>query len=217
MAYATSGTGDATNQPRTSPSRRLAPTISPARRPSIRRGHGVQLPPLPVDSAIAGPTSGRGRATTANGAMVVRGKPGGTAQARQPSRAVSGDPHPAALAGITRASIASHRSPPRPRRHRHADAPRAILGESAPEGVEAAFVERLAHFAHQVHVVVQVVDARQHRAEHLAAAVEVVQVGAAEAAPVRAAAAGIAAAGLVDRPLVASCGARCGSSGRRSA
>jgi hypothetical protein len=61
------------------------------------------------------------------------------------------------------------------------------------QGGEAAFVQRLAHLAHQVHVVVQVVHAGQHRAEHLAAAVEVVQVGAAEAG------AGGAAAGRVDR------------------
>ena len=44
-------------------------------------------------------------------------------------------------------------------------------------------LQRLAHFAHQVQVVVQVVDGGEHGAEHFAAAVQVVQVGAAETTP----------------------------------
>jgi len=41
-------------------------------------------------------------------------------------------------------------------------------------------VQRIAHLLHQVQVVVQVVDGGQHGAEHFAAAVQVVHVGAAE-------------------------------------
>ena len=73
---------------------------------------------------------------------------------------------------------------PRPRGpviERLVDAARAVGLELRAEGLEAAGVQRLAHLAHQVQVVVQVVDAGQHRPQHLAAAVQVVQVGAAEA------------------------------------
>ena len=52
--------------------------------------------------------------------------------------------------------------------------------ELRPECSKRACVERLAHLAHQVQVVVQVVDGGQHGAQHFAAAVQVVQVGSGE-------------------------------------
>src|SRR6185312_7653409 len=53
----------------------------------------------------------------------------------------------------------------------------------------------LAQATHQVPVIVQVVDRRQHRPEHFAALVQMAQVGAAESGR-----AGVTGAGLVDRP-----------------
>ena len=50
------------------------------------------------------------------------------------------------------------------------------------EFAKAPGVQRIAHFLHQVQVVVQIVDAGEHRAEHFTAAVEVVQVGTAKSA-----------------------------------
>jgi ATP-binding cassette subfamily B protein RaxB len=101
-----------------------------------------------------------------------------------------------------------------PPRARSAEATSAL--ELRAPGLEAPSSSACAHLAHQVHVVVQVVDAGQHRAQHLAAAVQVVQVGAAEAGAGhrRSAGAGVAAAG---RPAARrSCGARCAGAGRRS-
>ena len=54
--------------------------------------------------------------------------------------------------------------------------------ELAAPGLEAAGLQRLADLEHQVKVKMQVVDAGEHRAQHLAAAVEVVQVGPADGA-----------------------------------
>ena len=64
----------------------------------------------------------------------------------------------------------------------HSNPARPVSLELLPERAKAARVQRLAHFAHQVQVVVQVVHAGQHGAQHFAAAVEVVQIGPAEAA-----------------------------------
>ena len=58
------------------------------------------------------------------------------------------------------------------------DSARPVLLELRPELAKAPCVQREAHLAHEVEVVVQVVDAGQHRAQHFAAAVQVVQVGA---------------------------------------
>ena len=54
--------------------------------------------------------------------------------------------------------------------------------ELRPECPKPPSVQRIADFLHQVQVVVQVVDGCQHRPEHFAAAVKMVEVGAAEAA-----------------------------------
>ena len=59
--------------------------------------------------------------------------------------------------------------------------PRPIRLELHPELCKRACLQRLAYFAHEVQVIVQVVDAGQHGAEHFAAAVQVVQVGSGEA------------------------------------
>ena len=58
------------------------------------------------------------------------------------------------------------------------DAARPVLVKVLAERVERVRVDRVAHFAASVQVVVQVVDRVQLRAEDLAAAVQVVQVGA---------------------------------------
>lgn len=57
----------------------------------------------------------------------------------------------------------------------------AIGLEAGAELGKRARVERIADFLHQVQVIVQVVDGGQHGAQHFAAAVQVVQIGAAEA------------------------------------
>jgi hypothetical protein len=55
---------------------------------------------------------------------------------------------------------------------------RPIVLEPLHETGEVPDVQRIPRFFHQIQVVVQVVDAREHRAEHFAAAIEMVQVGA---------------------------------------
>src|SRR5262245_16048174 len=50
--------------------------------------------------------------------------------------------------------------------------------EASDEVFEATALNRCAQAAHQIEVVVQVVDGRQHRPEHLPALVEMAQVGA---------------------------------------
>ncbi len=62
-------------------------------------------------------------------------------------------------------------NPPRPIPFEPRDKPRKIPS-----------VQRIAHLLHQVQVVVQVVDGGQHGAEHFAATVQVVDIGAAETA-----------------------------------
>src|SRR5690606_19505411 len=69
--------------------------------------------------------------------------------------------------------------------------------EGFPEAGKRAFRDRRAHPRHQRLVVPEVVQGAQDRPEHLVAAVEVAQVGAAVAV-----AAGVAAAALLDRPRV---------------
>src|SRR3989442_3247778 len=59
---------------------------------------------------------------------------------------------------------------------------------------EPARGDRLAQPAHQILVIVQIMNRREHRSEHLAAAVEMAQVGAREAV-----AAGVARTGIVER------------------
>ena len=73
---------------------------------------------------------------------------------------------------------------------------RPVLPEPLRERRERPGIERLARLSHQVHVVVQVVDAREHRAEHFAATVEVVQVSAREVL------AGVARTAHVGRRLI---------------
>src|SRR5450755_4124016 len=92
---------------------------------------------------------------------------------------------------------------PRPRMQSRAaqaaiasDAARTVFPEAPRPGLEAASFKRLADLAHQVQVVGQVMDAREHRPEHLAAAIEVMQVGP------RKAGAGVAGAGRIERALV---------------
>src|SRR5437868_7818203 len=82
--------------------------------------------------------------------------------------------------------------------------------EAGAEFGELPGIERLADLAHEVQVVVQVVDRGEHRAQHPAAAIEVVQVGAAEAiapalVPRHAGGArtGVAAAARIDRLRIA--------------
>ena len=55
---------------------------------------------------------------------------------------------------------------------------RPVLLELRSELAKAPRVQRQSNLAHEVEVVVQVVDAGQHGAQHFAAAVQVVQVGA---------------------------------------
>src|SRR5436305_9062088 len=75
------------------------------------------------------------------------------------------------------------------------DAALPVLAETPRPPCEVAGLDRGAHLAHEVHVVVQVVHAREQAVEHLAAAVEVMQVGAREGR------AGAAGAALVERAL----------------
>src|SRR5690606_18839038 len=70
--------------------------------------------------------------------------------------------------------------------------------EGPPEVGEGSRGDRLAHAGHQPLVVPQVVQGAQDRAQHLVAAVQVAQVGTAEAAGT-----GRAAAALLDRAGVA--------------
>src|ERR1035438_173793 len=60
------------------------------------------------------------------------------------------------------------------------DAALAVGAELHGEGVEATLFEPGPHLPHQLDIEMQVVQARQHRRQHLAAAVEVMQVGARE-------------------------------------
>jgi len=64
----------------------------------------------------------------------------------------------------------------------HSNPPRPIPLEPRHKPRKIPRVQRIAHLLHQVQVVVQVVDGGQHGAEHFAAAVQVVHIGAAETA-----------------------------------
>ncbi len=73
---------------------------------------------------------------------------------------------------------------------------RPVGVELSDEGVESLGVERGAHAAHELQVVVQVMRGGQHAEQHFAAAVEMVQIGARELS------AGGAGAGVVKRSFV---------------
>ncbi len=83
----------------------------------------------------------------------------------------------------------------------------AVFFELGAERTKLARIQSLAHFAHEVEVVVQVVHGGQHGAEHFAAAVEVVQVRTTKAAAGAAVGAcvtraGVAGARAVERAVV---------------
>src|SRR5438445_12789372 len=85
---------------------------------------------------------------------------------------------------------------PRPTISASSHAARALRMKVRNECRKLPGIDRRAHLAHQLQVIVQVVDGVQARAQDLAAAVQMVQVSAREVA------AGVTIAGLVERLFV---------------